>query len=229
MSPSETLRALQEKIAAAAQRSGRRSEDITLLAVTKTVPTERIQPFLEAGIREVGESRVQEAEQKWGGGGVEAKIHLIGPLQSNKAKKAVALFDMIQTLDRWDLAQDIERHAAAAGKIQDCLIQIKISDEPTKSGLDPAALPDLLSRLTPLSHVRIRGLMGIPPFSATGPAARPYFQKLYKLFEQSRPHVPNVPTVFTILSMGMSSDFEAAIEEGSTLVRIGSALFGARN
>jgi len=211
---------------------------------------DRIRPFLEAGIGHVGENRVQEGESKWGdnskdegGGGRGEKseireqmaesrkqkaegpvLHLIGPLQSNKVKKAVGLFDMIQTLDRWDLAEEINRHAQALGKVQDCLIQIKISDEPSKSGLDPSALPDLLSRLSLLSHIRVRGLMGIPPYSAQGDAARPYFQKLRRLFEDSRVTRPE----FDTLSMGMSSDFETAIEEGATMVRLGTVIFGSR-
>jgi len=146
-------------------------------------------------------------------------LHLIGPLQSNKAKKAVALFDVIQTLDRLELAQDLERHAAELGKIQDCLVQVKISNEFSKSGLDPAALPVFLEEVKAMPHLRVRGLMGIPPLAATGDAARPYFEHLRRLFEASR---------LEILSMGMSSDFEAAIKEGSTMVRIGTALFGGR-
>ena len=177
-------------------------------------------------------------------------FHLIGPLQSNKTKKAVGFFDLIQTLDRWSLAEDLNRHAAALRKTQDCLVQVKISDEPSKSGLDPAALPEFLNQFKALPHLRIRGLMGIPPLAATGDAARPYFQRLRRLFEDTatevsgfRSQVPGegssrpaletrnlkLPLPFDILSMGMSSDFEAAIAEGATMIRVGTALFGPRN
>ena len=146
-------------------------------------------------------------------------MHLIGPLQSNKAKKAVAFFDVIQSLDRWDLAEDLNRHAQAIGKVQDCLIEVKVSDEPSKSGVLPEAFPDFLSRVTTLPNLRTRGLMGIPSLSALGDAARPYFQRLQRLYQDSH---------LEILSMGMSSDFEVAIEEGSTMVRLGTILFGPR-
>jgi uncharacterized pyridoxal phosphate-containing UPF0001 family protein len=243
----ERLRGIVGRIEHAAQRAGRKPADIALIAVTKTVPLERILPFIQAGVRQVGENRVQEALTKYseycispssppvvGGGSMDPlpeaagddvkknsrpTLHLLGPLQSNKAKKAVAFFDIIQSLDRWDLAQDLDRHALAVGKIQDCLIEVKVSDEVSKSGILPDALPELLSKLASLPNVRIRGLMGIPPLSATGDAARPYFQRLRRLLQDSR---------LEILSMGMSSDFEAAIEEGSTMVRIGTVLFGPR-
>jgi len=243
----DQLKAILESIHNAALRAGRRPEDVTLVAATKTVPLERILPFLQAGIKNVGENRVQEALSKYasncfspssppvaGGGPIDPlpeaagddvigvirpTFHLIGPLQSNKAKKAVEFFDLIQTLDRWSLAEDLNRHAAAIGKVQDCLIEVKISNEPTKSGLAPEVLPELLSQVSSLPNIRVRGLMGIPPLSAAGDAARPYFQRLRRLLEDSR---------LEILSMGMSSDFEAAIEEGSTMVRLGTILFGSR-
>jgi pyridoxal phosphate enzyme (YggS family) len=214
----------------AAQRSGRRLSEVTLVAVTKTIPLETIQPYLSAGIRHVGENRVQEALEKYSAHSsrltARPTFHLIGPLQSNKAKKAIEFFDMIQSLDRWELAVNLDRLAGARGKTLDCLVQVKISDEPSKFGLDPAHLSDFHSQVAALPHIRIRGLMGIPPLAAQGDAARPYFSRLRKLFEEVSSHVPR--STFNILSMGMSSDFEIAIEEGSTMVRIGTALFGAR-
>jgi pyridoxal phosphate enzyme (YggS family) len=219
----DRLRSVVERIEQAARRVGRNPQDIALLAVTKTVPLDRVLPFLQAGIRCVGENRVQEALTKYSDLGtlasVRPELHLIGPLQSNKAKKAVAFFDMIQSLDRWDIAEDINRHAEALGKVQDCLIEVKVSDEPSKSGLLPEAFPDFLSRAKTLPHLRIRGLMGIPSLSAQGDAARPAFQRLRRLQQDSH---------LEILSMGMSSDFEVAIEEGSTMVRLGTVLFGSR-
>ncbi len=139
--PIDQLNAMIEKIERAAIRSGRYPRDLTLLAVTKTVPFERVAPFLRAGVRNVGENRVQEAIEKFAAMPPPNPVfHLIGPLQSNKAKKAAQFFDMIQTLDRWELAEDLNRHAGDLGKVLDCLVQVKISDEPTKSGLDPSAL-----------------------------------------------------------------------------------------
>jgi pyridoxal phosphate enzyme (YggS family) len=237
--PVERLQSVYERMEKAATRAGRRREAVSLVAVTKTVPLERILPFIQAGVTQVGENRVQEALAKYSTPLPRPTFHLIGPLQSNKTKKAVDFFDLIQTLDRWELAQDLNRHADALGKTQDCLVQVKISDEPSKSGLDPAALPEFLDQLKALPHLRIRGLMGIPPLAATGDSARPYFQRLRRLFEDSlkssspnafKPSSPNatVGDPFNILSMGMSSDFVAAIEEGSTMVRVGSALFGPR-
>ncbi len=236
--PKDSLARFLERMDQAARRAGRRREEVALVAVTKTVPLEKVLPYLEAGVREIGENRVQEAVEKYVAirSQVSAKptFHLIGPLQTNKAKKAVEFFDMIQSLDRWDLAADLDRQAGTQGKKIDCLVQVKISDEATKSGLDPAKLPEFLSQLNTLPHLRIRGLMGIPPLAAQGDEARPYFAKLRKLFEVVSSNVLRQTSdvereaIFNVLSMGMSSDFEAAIKEGSTMVRIGSALFGAR-
>ncbi len=147
------------------------------------------------------------------------KLHLIGQLQSNKVKKAVRFFDMIQSLDRLDLADDINRYAQEAGKVMPCLVEVKISSEKTKSGVDPDALPDFLAALKTRRSLAVKGLMGIAPLDAAGHAARPYFTRLRRLFESAK---------LEVLSMGMSSDFEVAIEEGSTMVRIGTALFGPR-
>lgn len=217
------LRRIGERMEKAARHAGRNPKDITLVAVTKTVPLERVLPFIQTGIRHVGENRIQEALEKYAGlaagGLVRPQFHLIGQLQSNKAKKAVGFFDMIQSLDRFDLAQDINRHAEALGKKQACLVEIKISTEATKSGLPPENLEEFLGQLKGLTSLEIKGLMGIAPAVATAEETRPYFSKLRKLFEKSR---------LEVLSMGMSSDFEIAIEEGSTMVRLGTSLFGSR-
>ncbi len=218
------LAMIEEKIVHAAERSGRDGLAVTLLAVTKTVPLERVQPLLDAGLRDVGENRVQEAIAKYSDVTPKPILHLIGPLQSNKVKKAVEFFDVIQSLDSLELAKEISQYAQSVGKRQTCLIQIKISAEATKSGLDPEKLTEFLSQLKDLPALELRGLMGIPPLNAAGNAARPYFQRLKKLFDAHT----KVAKDFDTLSMGMSSDFEVAIEEGSTLVRIGTALFGLR-
>ena len=220
------LKRLSDRIEKAAQRSGRNTKEITLVAVTKTVPLDKVLPYIQAGIHHVGENRVQEALEKWTvhrapctEHGARPMFHLIGQLQSNKAKKAVGFFDVIQSLDLFDLAQDINRHAEALGKKQACLIEVKISPEATKSGIPPERLDEFLGQLKGLASLEIKGLMGIAPATSTLEEVRPYFARLRKLFEKTR---------LPILSMGMSSDFEIAIEEGSTMVRLGTALFGVR-
>ena len=255
MNPADQWKQAGERVSRAAERSGRAPGTITIVAVTKTVPWDRVEPLLQAGAVHLGENRVQEAVGKYaapdGTKRVGATLHLLGHLQTNKAKKATALFDMFQSLDSVELARDLERHAADLNKTLDCLIEVKLSDEPTKSGLDPAALPELIASLGALPHLRLRGLMGIPPLSAQGDLARPYFQRLRRIFDDMRkglgPDTPGQgvnssdmgfgardavlsrPDAFTTLSMGMSSDFEIAIEEGATMVRLGTLLFGARN
>jgi pyridoxal phosphate enzyme (YggS family) len=212
-----------ERIHKAARRSGREPQKIALVAVSKTVSFDRITPFIQAGVHILGENRVQEAADKFEGEASslrqQVQLHLIGHLQSNKAKKAVQLFDMVQSLDRASLGDDLNRHAADAGKPLDCLVQVKVSPESTKEGLPPDQLADFLSRAKAWTHLRLRGLMGIPPLSKTAEEARPFFAQLRRLFDQ---------TGLEVLSMGMSQDFEVAIEEGATMVRIGSALFGPR-
>lgn len=221
--PQERLAIVQERLAKAAARAGRKASDITLVAVTKTVPWERLLPWAIAGQTQFGENKVQEALGKFLDTDQRKKVagtfHLIGPLQSNKAKKAVHFFDLIQSLDRLDLAKDLNRHADEAGKKIACLIEVKISPETSKSGLDPERLPEFLDQLGQFPHIEVKGLMGIPPFGAAGDKARPYFARLRMLFEKTK---------LSILSMGMSSDFETAIEEGATMIRLGTVLFGTR-
>jgi pyridoxal phosphate enzyme (YggS family) len=223
MTALDNLKMVLERISKAAARAGRKTDDVTLVAVTKTVPFETVRPYLDVGIRHIGENRVQEAMQKYSGLRTQdsefPKLHLIGQLQSNKAKKAVEFFDVIQSLDRLELAKDIDRHAQALGKKQACLVEIKISPEATKSGLAPEELDAFLAQTKSLPFLDIQGLMGIAPEGSGPDTARPYFSRLRKLFEKSG---------LNVLSMGMSSDFEVAIEEGATMVRIGSALFGPR-
>lgn len=173
---------------------------------------------------DVGENRVQEALGKYLDGAgtkkIAARFHLLGPLQSNKAKKAAQFFDLIQSLDRLELAADLQRHAEALGKTVRCLVEVKVSQESTKSGLPPERLEDFLSAMQKFSRVTVEGLMGIPPLAALGEKARPYFAQLKALHDRVK---------LPVLSMGMSSDFEIAIEEGATMVRVGTALFGSRS
>jgi pyridoxal phosphate enzyme (YggS family) len=219
----DNLDAVLTRIEKVARRAGRNPKDIILVGVTKTVALERVLPFLEAGLEHIGENRVQGALAKYqnpdGTRRVDAQLHLIGQLQSNKAKKAVAFFDMIQSVDRLDLADDLDRHAAALGRKVACLVEVKISPEAAKSGVAPEALKAFLAQLRQRSSLCVRGLMGIAPLTQTAEESRPFYAKLRRLFDQ---------TDLDVLSMGMSSDFEIAIEEGSTMVRIGTALFGPR-
>lgn len=220
----ERYQQVVERIHKAAQRSGRDPQKIALVAVSKTIPFDRIVPIIQAGVSILGENRVQEAAAKYGEGqakqvNARAQLHLIGHLQSNKAKKAVGLFDVIQSLDSVELGDDLNRHAAAAKKELPCLVQVKISKEPTKEGLAPEMLDDLLAQAKRWTNLKIKGLMGIAPQTRTAEEARPFFGSLRRVFEK---------TQLEILSMGMSGDFEIAIEEGSTMVRIGTALFGPR-
>ncbi len=202
------------RIAEAARRSGRAPETVTLVAVTKTKPVEGLLAAWSAGVRNFGENRIQEAEAKFPSvpfGGVR---HVIGPVQSNKAVRAARIADVVQTVDSADLARRLDR--AAAGKRLAVFIEVLLGDESTKAGVAQANLPRLVEEIRALPNLDLRGLMAIPPPGET----RPHFQTLRKLAEVES---------LTELSMGMSDDFETAIEEGATLVRIGSALFGARH
>jgi len=219
----ERLGRVLEKIELAARRSGRDPREITLVAVTKTISFERVLPFLQAGIRHVGENRVQEALAKYqsadGSKRADVSMHLIGQLQTNKAKKAVSFFDMVQSLDRLELADALDRHARDARRQLPCLVEVKLSAEETKAGLAPERLGEFLAQMRDRTALAVKGLMGIAPYGQSAEEARPFFRRLRKLWDEAR---------LEILSMGMSRDFEIAIEEGATLVRIGTALFGAR-
>lgn len=212
----DNLAWVNERIALAAGRSERQPEAVTLVAVTKKQPASIVAEALAAGAVDLGENYVQEAaekrEQVTGG-----RWHLMGHLQSNKAKLAVSLFDLIQSVDSVKLAQALGRHAQAANATQDILLQVHLGDEATKTGLPPEQAMDAAGEIAAVPGVTLRGLMGIAPF---GVDPRPHFQALRRLFEalpQPNRHV---------LSMGMSGDFEAAIEEGATMVRVGTAIFG---
>lgn len=214
----DNLRRVNEQIAAAAERAGRKPEEITLVAVTKKQSAATVAEALAAGADDVGENYVQEAAEKrvhvLGG-----RWHLMGHLQSNKAKLAVSLFDLIQSVDSMKLAQALGRHAQAADTTQAILLQVHLGDEETKIGLPPDQVRDVAAGIAAVQGVELRGLMGIAP---NGAAPRPFFRELRRLFEA----LPEDSR--QTLSMGMSGDFEAAIEEGATMVRIGTAIFGAR-
>ena len=223
----DNLSAVKERIAKAAARVGRDPEGITLVAVTKTVPAERIREAIAAGHRVFGENRVQEAQGKVEALGRDVQWHLIGHLQRNKVKPACALFDLIHSVDSLPLAQDINARAARHGIVMPVLIQVHIGDEATKSGAAASETLALVRQVAGLSHVVIRGLMCVPPAVEIAEHARPSFIELRTLAEQIA--AARIPTVsMAELSMGMSHDFEVAIEEGATMVRVGSAIFGAR-
>jgi pyridoxal phosphate enzyme (YggS family) len=219
------LSKVRERVAQAAQRAGRRTGDITLVAVSKTHPAESILAAFEAGVRHFGENRVQEWEAKQPKvADLDAIWHLIGHLQSNKARRAAHLFRRVDSLDDLALAKKLHAAADAEGKCLPVLIEVHLGEE-TKSGVAENELASLAASIAPFAHLDFAGLMTIPPFFDEAERVRPYFRKLRDLRDGlSRQLGRPLP----ILSMGMSHDFEIAIEEGATEIRIGTALFGAR-
>jgi PLP dependent protein len=226
MSIAENLAHLHEQITEACRKANRQPSEVTLMAVSKVHPVEMILEAYAAGQRLFGENRVQEFQEKsqYVKGLTEAKFHLIGPLQSNKTAKAAELFDAIDAVDSLKIAQRLNTAAAALGRKLPVLIEVKLSHEDSKHGLAPAELPALLTAMSELESVEAVGLMTVPPWSEDAETARPYFRELRRLRDESAARFPRV----TQLSMGMSNDFRVAIEEGSTCVRVGTALFGRR-
>lgn len=215
---------VRNRIAAAARRSGRAPEAVTLVAVSKTMPPEAVREAIAAGVQDLGENRVQEARDKIAACPGRASWHLIGHLQSNKAKLAVELFDCIQSLDSLRLGEELQRHGQRLGKRVRCLVQVNVGAEAQKSGSASSELRELLEGLRELPNLQVDGLMAIPPFLDDPEAVRPYFRRLREL----RDALAGTGLVGSDLSMGMTGDFEVAIEEGATLVRIGTAIFGGR-
>lgn len=221
---------MRSRIDAAARRSNRAPEEVRLLAVSKSHPPDIIKRAIEAGARDLGENRVQEAEEKIAEvGRWAARWHLIGHLQSNKARRAVTLFDVIHSLDSVALARRLESMCVEEGRDKlPVLIQLNLAGEATKSGIDKRNLPQLIETVAACSHLTLTGLMTVPPFFADGEQVRPLFRRLRELRDEL-----NAQGVFTEgkgeLSMGMTHDFPVAIEEGATIVRIGTAIFGERH
>jgi PLP dependent protein len=224
----ENLLRIQARIATAAARAGRRAEEITLIAVSKTHPASAIREAYEAGIRHFGENRVQEWEGKRGGTeGLAATWHLIGHLQSNKAARAAKLFHSVDSVDDFAIAQRLDR-ARAEGDVSDklrVLIEVRVAPEETKSGVEISELPALVEKFAQLPRLELAGLMCIPPFLEEAERVRPYFKRLRELREDL---TQKLGLALPVLSMGMSNDFEVAIEEGATEVRVGTAIFGVR-
>jgi pyridoxal phosphate enzyme (YggS family) len=221
----ENLNSIRQRIAAACARVGRDASTVTLLAVSKTHPPETIREAVEAGQLLFGENKIQEAKAKIPLCPGKARWQFIGHLQSNKVRDAVELFDMIQGVDSLAIAQEISKRAAQAAKTMPILLEVNVAGEGSKFGYQPEQLLAELNELNALPKIEIHGLMAIPPYTPVPEKARPYFQKLRELKAQAET-VLGAP--LPQLSMGMSGDFEVAIEEGATIVRIGTALFGER-
>lgn len=224
----ERMESVLTRIHNAAKGCGRDPDSVRLVAVGKTVPANRVREAVEAGVTILGENYVQEAREKAKAlSTAPVSWHFIGHLQSNKAKYAVKLFDLIHTVDDVKLAMELDRQAGKINKIQEVLIQVNIARESTKSGALPEDVPGLVDSISRFKQIRLRGLMTIPPFFDTPEKARPFFAALRNLRDRLQEEAPP-DVVLDELSMGMTGDFEAAISEGATLVRIGTAIYGVR-
>jgi pyridoxal phosphate enzyme (YggS family) len=224
----ERLDRIKKRITDAAIRCGRDPESVRLVAVSKTMDADRVAQAIDAGAAILGENYIQEARNKFNAlYDRPVRWHFIGHLQSNKAKYAVRIFDLIHSVDSFKLAGALDKEARKNDKVQDILVQVNISREETKSGIEETEAVDLVTRVNGLKNVQIKGLMTMPPFFDQPEKARPYFRRLARLRE--RIISSGIPGAgMEELSMGMTGDFEVAIEEGATLVRIGTAIFGAR-
>ena len=222
----ENIAAVKQRIADAAAKAGR-LDPITLVAVTKNHPAEYVVEAAKCGITDVGENRVQEAMSKMDVVSEPLTWHLIGHLQTNKVKHAVAHFDLIHSIDTQHLLEAVEKAAAAQGKVQDILLQVNVAREESKSGMSVEEFPHLVQLAAGLSHVRVRGLMCIAPNYDDVEQVRPVFRIADALYEDMKGKFPQGQICY--LSMGMTHDFEIAIEEGANVVRVGTAIFGQRN
>ncbi len=229
MSLAEKIRQVEENIAAAAREVGRDLSEITLVAATKVQTSETIREAIAAGVKVCGENRVQEmiahlADNAYEG----AKLHFIGHLQTNKVKFVVGRVDLIESVGSQRLLEAIEQQAAKVGVVQDILLEVNVGGEESKSGVSVAELPALAARAAELPHVRLRGLMAIPPVAQNEGENRPFFAQMRQLFVDIKEKMDDNKSVIDCLSMGMSRDYEDAVREGATLVRVGTALFGPR-
>lgn len=219
---------IRERIAAAATRAGRDPGTIQLMAVSKTVEPERIRQALDAGITLLGENYVQEAREKIPTVGRPAVWHMIGHLQTNKVKYVVNLFDWIHSVDRLELARELDKRAGQRSRRLNVLVEVNVSGEASKNGAAPRQVLELVRQVSVLPNVSVRGLMTMPPYSDDPENSRPYFQALRKLRDEIR--AASIPGIsMAELSMGMTDDFEVAIEEGATMIRVGRAIFGERH
>jgi hypothetical protein len=229
MSITQNIADIRARMAEAARRSGRDPEDILLIAVTKLHEPDEIEEAIAAGITDIAENKVQEIQKKYDQIASPVRWHLIGHLQTNKVKNIIDKVVMIHSVESVHLAQEIDKRAAAAGKTMDVLLQVNAAHEESKFGLDPKDVPQVMQEiLDTCPNVRIRGLMHMAPWSEDPEEIRPYFSEVKKLYDTlSEVEHPNAD--FSYLSMGMSHDFETAIEEGANIIRVGTSIFGERD
>ena len=228
MSIKENLLRILEEVQIACQRVGRSPEEVRILGAAKKQPIEKIREAYEAGLRLIGENYVQEAQKKREFlKDLDLTWHLIGPLQTNKAKYAARLFDLVETIERPAIAQELAKRAQKVGRRLPVFIEVNVGGEETKAGVAPEDLEALAELVLSLESLELRGLMTIPPYREDPEEVRPFFAKLRKLLERLKDKFPEAP--LKELSMGMSHDFQVAVEEGATIIRIGTALFGPRS
>jgi len=219
------LEIINEKIKKAASRANRNSEEIKLVAVTKTATIEQIIEAISAGVKIIGENKVQEAKEKYQILSADIEWHLVGHLQTNKVKYAIEIFDLIHSVDSIKLAEEIDRRSQQFGMITNVLVEVNVSGEETKYGIKPEEVEPFLKEISEFSRIKVRGLMTITPIAEDKEEVRPYFRKLRELSEEIKSkNLKNVKMDY--LSMGMTEDFEVAIEEGANMVRIGRGIFG---
>ncbi|ACL74977.1 YggS family pyridoxal phosphate-dependent enzyme [Ruminiclostridium cellulolyticum] len=224
----QNLDDIYSRIKIAAEKSGRKAQDIKLIAVTKTVEVGRIKNVCEYGIHDFGENRVQELLEKYDKFDESIQWHLIGHLQKNKVKYIIDKVHMIHSVDSFELAKEIDNRAGKAGKRMNILLQVNVSGEETKFGIKPDEVNEYVGFISQLKNISLRGMMTIAPFAGNPQEIRPIFKKLYDIYiDIKNKRIDNVNMDY--LSMGMSNDFEVAIEEGSNIVRIGTGIFGKRN
>ena len=216
---------VRDRVAAAAERAGRDASDVTVIAVAKTFPADAVVEALEAGVADIGENRAQELRDKMSAIGERARWHFVGHLQTNKVRNVAGRVALIHSVDRFGLAEAIARRAVAIGTTQDLLIEVNLGGEASKAGVEPPRAVAVAEEIAALEGITVRGLMAIPPAAEDPQHARTHFKELAALRDEV---VTRVPTA-SGLSMGMTSDFEVAIEEGATWVRIGEAIFGPRS
>lgn len=224
----ENLEAVQSNINMACERAGRRPDEVTLVAVSKTKPLSDIEELIACGVREYGENKVQELVDKYENVSTPVNWHLIGHLQTNKVKYIVDKACLIHSVDSIHLAREIEKEAAKKGLVVPVLIQVNIAHEDTKFGIDEATIYDFINEIKDFSHIKVKGLMTIAPFVENPEENRVHFRKMHQLLlDIKSKSIDNID--MCILSMGMTNDYEIAIEEGSTMVRVGTGIFGERN
>lgn len=227
MSVAENLKTIRERVDAACERAGRRPEEVTLIAVSKTKPLSMLQEAYEAGARDFGENKVQEILEKYPEMPEDARFHMIGHLQTNKVKQVVGKAVLIHSVDSLHLAEKIEQEAAKRDLTADILLEVNVAREESKFGLMLEEVIPLLEEVKNLPHVRVRGLMTIAPNVENPEENRKHFKKLYQLYVDIKSKNIDNGTM-SVLSMGMTGDFEVAVEEGATMIRVGTGIFGSR-